>query len=407
MVSVKKDYARAIIKEILAPGQRIDPPCPWFGRCGGCDFQHLDYQLQLAIKAETVKNTLRRIGGVEPGIVKAIIPTRPWHYRNKLQMPVAMVQGKLAAGFYENRSHNLVPVDECIIQHEANNEVARRIAIIARENAIPPWAEDKLEGVLRHVVVRHAVATGEILAAIVVSSRKFANRERFLADLKEGLPGLTSLVLNENPRPTNVVLGDREEVIWGPGYITEVIDGLKFKVSPGSFWQVNPVGAEKILEQVRDYAQLTGKETVVDVYCGTGSIGLSLAQWAGEIIGVESNGKAVADAKVNARLNRIANAHFYRGNAEATLPEMVGGGLKAEVIILDPPRKGCQESLLKAVAEVGPARVVYVSCNPGTLARDLKSMVEKGYNVQQIQPIDMFPQTSHVECVVLMSKANT
>mgnify|MGYP000934301273 CR=1 FL=1 len=407
VVSAKKDYARAVIKEVLQPGRRVEPKCRWFQECGGCNLQHLDYDLQLAIKTETVKITLKRIGGISPDIVKDILPTQAWSYRNKLQAPVATHRGQLTAGLYKSRSHDLVPVMECVIQEDVNNQTARQIANIARETGVTPWNEREQKGSLRHILIRHSQATGQALAALVVSTLDFSNRERFLKKLREEMPDLHSLVLNENPRPTNVILGDREEIIWGPGYITDEIGELTFKISSRSFWQVNPVGAEKIFQKVKEYAQLTGRETVLDIYCGTGSIGLFLADQATRIIGIESNLSAIEDARDNARMNGIDNAEFHGGRAEDLLPQMVQRGLKAEVIVLDPPRKGCEPSLLEAVAQARPLRIVYVSCNPATLARDLKLLAERGYLAREVQPVDMFPQTSHVECVVRIQAAKS
>jgi 23S rRNA (uracil1939-C5)-methyltransferase len=403
VVSAKKDYARAVIKEILVPGQRVEPKCQWYQECGGCNLQHLGYQDQLKIKTETVRTTLQRIGGIDSRLVQPTQPTLAWNYRNKLQTPVGLHGGKLAAGMYKPRSHDLVPVTDCIIQHLPNNQLAQKIAASAGEAGITPWDEKTHSGVLRHVVIRHSELTGQTLVTLVVSDLDFPQRERFFTGLRGELPDLHTLVLNENPRPTNVILGDREEVIWGPGYIIDEIGDLKFKISARSFWQVNPHGAKKIYAKVKEYAQLTGKETVLDIYCGTGSIGLSLADQAQMVIGIESNISAVKDARDNARLNDIANAQFHAGRAEDVLPEMASD-LRADVVILDPPRKGCDAALLEAVIKVNPERIVYVSCNPATLARDLKLLEERGYMVQQVQPVDMFPHTNHVETVVLITR---
>lgn len=403
VVSAKKDYARAIIRDIQQPGQRVESKCQWYRECGGCNLQHLDYQDQLKVKTEMVKTTLLRIGGIDPSIVRPIQPTRPWNYRNKLQAPVGLYRGELAAGMYKPRSHDLVPVVDCAIQHQPNNAVAQEIAQVAREMGIAPWNEETHQGILRHVVVRHSELTKQTLATLVVSILDFPRREEFLNRLRERIQDVHSLVLNENPRPINVILGDREEVIWGPGYITDTIGGLQFKISSRSFWQVNPEGTKKIYDKVKEYSQLTGKEVVLDIYCGTGSIGLYLAKGAGKIIGIESNPSAVRDAQDNACLNGIANAEFHVGRAEDVLPKMVAD-LAADVVILDPPRKGCDAALLEAVVKVHPKRIVYVSCNLATLARDLKILEEKGYLAQEVQPIDMFPHTNHVECVTLMSK---
>ena len=403
IISAKKTYARALMREIIQPGQRVEPRCQWYDQCGGCNLQHLSYQDQLKIKTENVKMTLKKIGGINPDLVLPALSTQEWNYRNKFQAPVAKYGGQPRAGLYKPRSHDLVPVSDCAIQHKVNNHLATDIANIARETGIIPWDERHMKGTLRHIVIRHSEATGQSLAALVVSSLDFPRRDQFLSKLRE-ISGLHSLVLNENPRPTNVILGDREEIIWGPGNIMDRIGELTFKISARSFWQVNSAGAEKIFQKVKEYAQLQGKETVLDIYCGTGSIGLFLADQATRVIGIESNLSAIEDARDNARMNGIDNAEFHAGRAEDLLPQMVQKGLKADVIVLDPPRKGCEPSLLEAVAQAKPLRIVYVSCNPATLARDLKLLEERGYLAREVQPVDMFPQTSHVETVVMMSR---
>lgn len=402
VLSAKKSYARGLIEEILRPGQRIRAKCPWFEQCGGCNLQHLGYDLQLTAKTAGVRTTLKRIGGINPDIVGEALPTGPWHYRNKLQAQVGLEEDRLAVGLFAPGSHNLIPVEDCLIQRRSTNEYALIIADIARETGISPWDEKKQSGSLRQVIIRHSQATGETLAALVVSPLDFPNRAKFLDGLKKELPALNSLVLLENPHPAAAIPKNREEIVWGPGYITDKIGDLQFIVSARSFWQVNPEGTKVVYDKVKEFAQLTGKETVLDIYCGTGSIGLYLAARADRVIGIESNPWAVRDAQKNALLNKIEKAKFYKGKAEDLLPQMVRAGLKADVIVLDPPRKGCEAPLLEAVASVKPERIIYVSCNPATLARDLNILVEKGYPVREVQPVDMFPQTYHVEMCVLL-----
>lgn len=404
IISTKKEYARALIQEIQENGQRIAARCPHFTQCGGCDLQHIDYQKQLKIKDQATRSTLQRIGKIDPSLVKHILPSRPWNYRNKYQAPVAQVNGQLTVGLYKPKSHDLVPITQCYIQHQPNHELAEKVAQAARESHITPWDENSHQGILRHIVVRHSEATNQSLIALVVSSLTFPNKEKFINCLKTQLPDLHTLVLNENPRPTNVILGDREEVIWGPGYITDRLRDLTFKISARSFWQVNPDGALKIYSQAKDYAQFTGTETVLDIYCGTGSIGLFMAKDAKQVVGIEINKKAIEDARDNAKLNNIHNAEFHAGKAEDILPQLLKEGLKADVVILDPPRKGCELALLQAVAQIQPQRIVYVSCNPATLARDLKILADHNYITQEIQPVDMFPHTSHVECCCCLVK---
>lgn len=402
VISVKPDYARALARRIIRPGNRVKPRCRWHGQCGGCSLQHLDYSIQLEQKTQAARATLQRIGGVDPGLVKGILPAEPWHYRNKLQNPVAYHSGQLTAGMYRPRSHDLVPVEDCAIQHPENTRLAQAAEHAARQAGVPPWQDNK--GVLRHIVSRHSAATGQSLLVLVVSQLHFPQRDQLVGELKQLLPQLDSMVFNENPHITNVILGAREEVVWGPGHIIDQLNGLKFKISARSFWQVNTQAALAVYNKVREYASLSGRETVLDIYCGTGSIGLFLAQDAKEVIGIESNSKAVEDARHNAEMNNIHNARFHLGQAEKQLPRFVRQGLRADVIVLDPPRKGCAPPLLQAAADAAPQKIVYVSCNPATLARDLRLLAELGYGIREVQPVDMFPHTHHVECVVLMSR---
>ncbi len=402
VVSVKPNYARAVIHSIIKPGRRVEPPCPWFGACGGCSVQHLDYDDQLTFKTAVVKDALERIGKIDSLCVREILPTEPWNYRNKLQHPVAFLQGRLTIGMYRSRTNQLVPVEGCPIQMEPTNVVARKAAVVARETGITPWQGK--EGLLRHILCRYGPATGQLMLVLVVSTLDFPLRQQLVKGLREQLPQVDCLVLNENNRPDNVILGSREEVVWGLGYITDKLGGLEFKISASSFWQVNSMGAELIVEKVREYAGLSGTETVLDIYCGTGSIGLNLAANAGQVIGIESNSRAVKDAKENAKRNDIENTSFHCGRAETLLPQLIERDISADVAVLDPPRKGCDARLLEAVAAAKPQRIVYVSCNPATLARDLALLKEKGYEIKEVQSLDMFPQTHHVECVVLMSR---
>ena len=438
VIKVKKQYGYGKLLEVLEPSaDRIGAPCPIYDKCGGCQLQHLDYAAQLRHKRQIVVDALERISkltvqkdgaadGQEPlreekqkplsaaldgdgqqeGIV--VHPTlgmaNPWQYRNKAQVPIGEVEGGLVGGFYAQGSHRIIDMDECLIQHEANDEAVRTVKTIARNHGIPAYQEETHSGLLRHVVVKFGFATGEMMVVLVLNGKWLAPelQAAVVEDIREALPAVKSICLNFNTLRTNVIFGDRTEVIWGSDVIHDTIGDVKFAISARSFYQVNPVQTEVLYRTALDYAGLTGGETVIDAYCGIGTISLFLARHAGHVHGVEIVAEAIADARKNAELNDLHNVSFAVGKAEEVIPAWRAEGIAPDVIVVDPPRKGCEPELLDTMLAMRPARIVYVSCNPATLARDLRVLADGGYRAVEAQPVDMFPWTVHVECVVGM-----
>ncbi len=403
---VKSNYARGRVKEILKPSpDRVEPRCGVFEECGGCVWQAVSYEAQLNYKSDQVVQALSRIGGIKnPPVAPIIGAPVPWNYRNKVQFPVGGRRGRLKAGCFARGTHEIVDVAECFIQHQVNNRVIAAVKKIMEEMKIEPYDEYTGKGLLRHIMARVAHNTGEAMVVLVTSSPYLPSRKAIVRRLFEEIPGLVSVVQNINSRKTNVILGPETKVIGGRGYIEDVLDGLRFHISPISFYQVNTPQAEVLYRKVVEYANPGPQSQVLDVYCGIGTISLFLARKAGFVLGVEEVPRAVADARKNAALNGFFNVDFVAGSAERVLPGLLDHGLVPEVVVVDPPRQGCKESVLSAIVAMRPGRIVYVSCNPATLARDLKTLVEYGYSLSEVQPIDMFPQTAHVECVVLMSR---
>ncbi|WP_438431405.1 23S rRNA (uracil(1939)-C(5))-methyltransferase RlmD [Gorillibacterium sp. sgz500922] len=328
----------------------------------------------------------------------------PWKYRNKAQVPLGEVEGGLVGGFYAQGSHRIIDMDACLIQHEANDEVVRRVKEIARRLGISAYREETGEGLLRHVVAKIGFRTGEIMVVLVINGNKLPRQEDMVDEIRRAIPGVTSICLNRNTRQTNVIFGDRTDVLWGSETIRDYIGDVQFAISARSFYQVNPVQTEVLYRTALDYAALTGKETVIDAYCGIGTISLFLAQHARRVYGVEIVADAIADARRNAELNGLANVEFAVGKAEEVIPAWRADGVTPDVIVVDPPRKGCEPELLDTMLAMQPERIVYVSCNPATLARDLRVLVEGGYRVVEATPVDMFPHTVHVESVILMMR---
>lgn len=402
----KKNFGHASLLEVVEPSPfRVKPPCPVYDRCGGCSLQHLAYEEQLRHKQQIVKDNLTRIGGFSlegKGAVQ-VHPTLgmvdPWRYRNKAQVPIGEQEGALVGGFYAERSHSIIDIDECLIQHEANDEVVRVVKKIAARLQIQPYDEVAHSGLLRHVVAKVGAKTGEVMVVLITTEDFIPERERLVEAIHKQVPSVKSIVQNVNPNRTNVIFGEKTVTLWGEDVIYDYIGPIKFAISARSFYQVNPSQTEVLYNKTLEYAGLTGGETVIDAYCGIGTISLFLAQKAKHVYGVEIVPEAIADANRNAQLNGIENATFAVGAAEEVIPAWKKEGIRPDVIVVDPPRKGCDEALLTTILQMKPERVVYVSCNPSTLARDLKVLAEL-YEVREVQPVDMFPWTGHVECVV-------
>ncbi|WP_053372666.1 23S rRNA (uracil(1939)-C(5))-methyltransferase RlmD [Paenibacillus sp. FJAT-27812] len=416
VMKVKKQYGYARLEElVLKSPSRVEPPCDIYKECGGCQLQHFDYPAQLEWKRQHVVDNLVRIGKLNvvgegnaegKGIVvhKTIGMDEPWRYRNKASVPVGSRSddGQLIAGFYARGSHRIIDMDDCLIEHEHNDEVIRVVKRIGRELGAAPYDESTGRGVLRHVMARTGVVTGEIMVVLVTNGKKLPMADRWIERIREELPGVKSIVQNVNERDTNVIFGDVTRVLWGNEVIYDELDGIRFAISARSFYQVNPMQTVELYRKAVEYAGLTGSETVIDAYCGIGTISLFLARRAGRVYGVEIVPEAIEDAARNAELNGITNASFEVGPAEVVIPRWRKEGITADVIVVDPPRKGCDPALLETILAMQPERVVYVSCNPSTLARDLRVLEDGGYRTVEVVPVDMFPWTVHVESVAVL-----
>lgn len=401
---VRKNFARAQVVEVLAPSaHRVGAPCPVVQECGGCQLQHIAYEEQLRLKRRQVEDALARLGKLEGVLVHPTLGMgAPWYYRNKAQVPVGFERGQVIAGFFAPGSHRIIDMDECAIQHPLGNQVIAEVKRLAALHNVRIYDEVRHTGILRHVLVRVGRKTGEVMAVLVTNGPAFLQGQEIAQGLMEAVPGLVSVHQNINPHRTNVILGNETRLLAGRETITDYIGDLAFAISPRSFFQVNPEQTEVLYGKALAYAGLTGTETVIDAYCGIGTISLFLARGARHVIGIEVVPEAVADAKRNAERNGITNADFVLGDATVEMPRLYTEGLRPDVVVVDPPRKGCEPAVLEAFAAMAPRRIVYVSCNPATLARDLGLLAGMGYRTLEVQPVDMFPHTAHVECCALL-----
>ena len=433
ITKMKKNYGFARLEKMLKPSEhRVTPECELHSRCGGCQISVLAYGQQLAYKQKKVQETLNRIGGFAPELTERIFEPAagmdyPYRYRNKAQFPVGTGKdGKLVAGFYAARTHSIIPVSDCRLGPLVNREVLLAVLAYMEENHVEPYDETRGTGLVRHVLIRNAFATNEVMVCLVINGRRLPAQDKLIAALR-GVEGLTGILVNQNRKNTNVILGDVTQLIYGRDYIMDSIslrdcgspdfprtgESVDYRISPQSFYQVNPEQTEKLYSLVLEYAGLTGKETVWDLYCGIGTISLFLAQRAGKVYGVESVPQAIEDARKNAAQNGIVNAEFFEGKAEDVLPQFYQSedadvdALHPDVIVVDPPRKGCDERCLEAMIQMRPERIVYVSCDPATLARDLKILCDGGYELKRGRVVDQFCHTVHVETIVLIQKKNS
>lgn len=431
VTKVKKHYGYAKMLNIIEPSpDRIDQKCPVARQCGGCQVQELSYEAQLRFKTKKVRGNLERIGGfasefldeaMEPICGMCVVDgmdgngsaencgrEQAFYYRNKAQFPIGTDKdGKIVTGFYAGRTHQIIPNTECVLGAKVNQEVLNMIVDFMNENRISAYDETTGRGLVRHALIRCGFKTGEIMVCLVINGDKIPKSKK-LVDKLARIKGMASISYSKNCENTNVIMGKEIRVLWGQGYITDYIGDVKYQISPLSFFQVNPVQTEKLYGQALEYAGLTGKETVWDLYCGIGTISLFLAQNAKKVYGVEIIPQAIEDARNNAKINGIKNAEFFVGKAEEVLPEQYAKNhVYADVIVVDPPRKGCDETLLQTMVEMSPERIVYVSCDSATLARDLKYLCENGYEVKKVRPVDMFPMTVHVEVVCCVQRVNS
>ena len=403
----KKNYAVGDIVEIIEPSPyRVERKCSKeLKDCGGCQIQELDYQEQLNIKTNEVKQVISRIGKLEDVVVHpALGMEEPFRYRNKAQFPIQKVDGSPVIGFYKKKSHDIIPTDQCIIQHDVSDKIIKIIKTYIRAYKVSVYDEKTHTGVLRHLVTKVGFTSKEVMVVLVANGRKLPYLNELASVLKENIPGFKTLVVNVNREKTNVILGNENRVIYGDGKINDNIGDLVFEISPLSFFQVNPVQTEVLYNKALEYAALGENDTVFDIYCGIGTISLFLAQRAKKVYGIEIVEEAIKDAKRNAEINNLDNVEFYVGKAEDVVPKMYKQGKRANVVVVDPPRKGCDEKVLDTIVSMQPDRVVYVSCNPSTLARDLAYLNEKGYKSLEVQPVDMFPHSVHIENVALIVK---
>ncbi|MBM7614186.1 23S rRNA (uracil(1939)-C(5))-methyltransferase RlmD [Alkaliphilus hydrothermalis] len=402
---VKKNYATGKLLEMITPSNsRVEPTCAIAHKCGGCQIMHMDYQAQLDIKTSRVEETLKRIGKIDAKVLPTLGMDNPYWYRNKAQFPVGMTAGKAILGFYEKGSHNIVDTGYCHIQHPVNEKIVALMKDFIQKYKISVYDEKTKKGLIRHVVTKVGYQTGEVMVVVITNGKELPHQEQLIKLLKDNIEGLESIVQNINTQNTNVIFGRESITIYGRDHIVDYIGDLKFNISARSFFQVNPLQTKVLYEKALEYAQLKGEESVFDIYCGIGTISLFLAQKAKKVYGVEVVEAAIDDAKKNAEINGMTNTEFYVGEAEKVVPELYKQGIKADVVVVDPPRKGCDEAVLDTIVSMAPERIVYVSCNPATLARDLAYLNDRGYKAEEVQPVDMFPHTSHVETVVLMSR---
>lgn len=424
IMKMKKQYGFARLLEVLEPSPyRCVHTCPVAQPCGGCTLQHMEYEGQLAFKEKKVRDCLTRIGGVDWERIEWLpiigmdacdvgVAEEPWHYRNKAQFPVrADENGKPVTGFFAGRSHRLVSTEECHIQHPVLNQVVNIVMNFLREYGITAYEEQRHCGLVRHIYVRRAFYTGQIMVCLVINGNSLPYEKEFVKSL-QAITGMTSIFVNFNTEQTNVVLGRKMKLLWGTATIEDRIGDVRYQISPQSFYQVNPIQTEKLYRTALEFADLQGDETVWDLYCGIGTISLFLALQlsekqggSGRVIGVEIVPEAIENARVNAELNGIINADFYCGAAEDVVSSLVSeGNSQADVVVVDPPRKGCDGKLLDTIVEMSPKKIVYVSCDPATLARDVKLLGEKGFEVRKVRACDMFPQGGHVETVVCIQR---
>ena len=430
IMKAKKNYAFAHLEEVIKPSSfRITPLCKNAKACGGCQLQAMSYEAELAFKENKVKNNLIRIGGFSEDFIESIKETivgmdTPFRYRNKAQYPIGYDRnGNLVAGFYAGRTHDIIPNTDCLLGREINKNILECILSFMSQEKISAYDEKTGKGLLRHVLIREGFTSGEIMVCLIVNAKSLPKEEQLCETLIKEVPAIASICLNVNLKDTNVIMGDETRVLWGKETIEDELDKVKFKISARSFYQINPVQTERLYKKALDYASLSGKESVWDLYCGIGTISLFLARKAGRVYGVEIIPEAIADAKENAKLNGITNAEFFVGKAEEVLPEFYEKQKKEceaeklsdsdknsqfmlhpDVIVVDPPRKGCDEKCLETMLKMEPERIVYVSCDSATLARDLKILCEEKYELKAWQCYDQFSRTVHVETVVSLSR---
>lgn len=409
IVKVKKNFAYGKLINIIEPSvERCETSCKIHNRCGGCKLQHSKYNEQLNFKFERVKDCISKIGKLDSSLVKFPLGMEePWRYRNKVQLPIGLVNGELKIGFFAPRSHEIIDMETCLIQDEIADKVVELTREWIKKYNIKPYNIDgnyDETGIVRHIMIRRGFTTNEVMVVLVTNGENLPYKQEFINLIVDNIPGIKSVIQNVNSKPTNVILGEKCITLWGEPTISDYIDKFRFNISPLSFFQVNPIQTEVLYGKALEYAGLTGDETVFDAYCGTGTITLFLSQKAKKVYGVEIIPQAIENANINARENNVDNVEFFVGESEVVIPDLINSGVKADVVVVDPPRKGCDIKLLNSITNIDAERIVYVSCDPSTLARDLAILEENGYKTIEVQPVDMFPHTAHVETVCLLSR---
>ncbi|WP_333959909.1 23S rRNA (uracil(1939)-C(5))-methyltransferase RlmD [Clostridium perfringens] len=409
IVKVNKNFAYGKLMEVLeASEERVNPPCAIYKRCGGCKLQHASYKAQLDFKWDRVKDCVSKIGKLDPSIVKYPLGMEnPWRYRNKVQLPIGLINGEVKIGFFAPRSHDIIDMESCLIQDEIGDRVVKLTREWIEKFNIRPYNVDgeyDEKGIVRHIMIRRGFTTNEVMVVLVTNGEKLPHKEEFVDLMVKNIPGIKSVIQNINSKKTNVILGLESKTLWGEDTISDYIGDFRFNISPLSFFQVNPIQTEVLYGKALEYANLTGNEEVFDAYCGTGTITLFLSQKAKKVYGVEIIPQAIDNAWINAKENKVENVEFFVGESEVVIPDLINKGVKADVVVVDPPRKGCDKKLLDAITNIDAKKIVYVSCDPSTLGRDLKVLEENGYKTLEVQPVDMFPNTAHIENVALLIK---
>ena len=380
---------------------RVKPPCPYYDKCGGCQIQHMSYEGQSKYKQAKVEELLGSFCKVND----ILTMEDPYYYRNKVHSTFSYnKKGEIIAGIYRENTHSVINIDKCMIQDSKADEIIATIKGFMKSFKMRPYDEDTGQGFLRHVLIKRGFSTGQVMVVLVVSSKIFPGKNNYIKALVKKHPEISTIIMNINNRKTSVVLGNEEIVLYGKGYIEDILCGVKFQISAKSFYQVNPIQTEVLYNKAIEMAKLKGNETVIDAYCGIGTIGLIVSSKVKDVIGVEVNKDAIKDAIKNAKQNNIKNAYFYNDDAGDFMVKLANENKKIDLVIMDPPRSGSDEKFLSSLVKLSPEKVVYISCNPETQERDLRYLVKKGYKVREIQPVDMFPQTNHVETVVLITR---
>ncbi len=409
IVKVNKNFAYGKLIEVLeASEERVNPPCAIYKRCGGCKLQHASYKAQLDFKWDRVKDCVSKIGKLDPTIVKYPLGMEnPWRYRNKVQLPIGLINGEVKIGFFAPRSHDIIDMESCLIQDEIGDKVVKLTREWIEKFNIRPYNVDgeyDEKGIVRHIMIRRGFTTNEVMIVLVTNGEKLPHKEEFVDLMVKNIPGIKSVIQNINSKKTNVILGLESKTLWGEDTISDYIGDFRFNISPLSFFQVNPIQTEVLYGKALEYANITGNEEVFDAYCGTGTITLFLSQKAKKVYGVEIIPQAIDNAWINAKENKVENVEFFVGESEVVIPDLINKGVKADVVVVDPPRKGCDKKLLDAITNIDAKKIVYVSCDPSTLGRDLQVLEENGYKTLEVQPVDMFPNTAHIENVALLIK---